>query len=358
MNEFLYISWNIDPNLFEGFITIRYYSLLFGVSFFLGYYLMKKMLAHENSPEEWLDKILIYTVVATVIGARLGHVLFYDPEYYFKNPIDILKIWEGGLASHGAAIAIIIALWIYSKKITKKSVFWALDKVVVTVAIAACFIRVGNLMNSEIIGTKSTADTAFFFQYNAERSISNFFGVVNKNVNIEPIDASKNINGFNYPLAKLTVSVSENNNDTNIISQSLYMNYGANYKHADSHFFILDPQESNAVIENNVYTATIAVIPRIPTQLIEAGCYLVIFIILFWGYWKRKWHEMPGLLFGAFLILLFGSRFIIEFWKEHQALSGDNSINMGQWLSIPAVLLGLFFIIRAIYLNHKSNEVA
>ena len=359
MNDFLYISWNLDPNLYEGLVTIRYYSLLFGISFFLGYYLMKKMLSHEKSPEEWLDKILIYTVIATVIGARLGHVLFYDPTYYFNNPIDIFKIWEGGLASHGAAIAIIIALWIFSKKVTKKSVLWSLDKVVVTVAIAACFIRVGNLMNSEIIGTKSSADTAFFFQYNAERSIAGNFRVDNNDVEVTPLDGYKVVNTFKYPLAKLSVTFPKKiNNNATTISQSFYLNNGSNYKIAENHFFALSPDESNALIKGNVFTTTIAIIPRIPTQLIEAGCYLVIFLILFWGYWKRNWHKLPGLLFGTFLSLLFGARFVVEFWKEHQTLSGESSINMGQWLSIPAVLLGLFFIIRALKLyNHQSNEI-
>ena len=126
---------------------------------------MKKMMENEDCPERWLDKILVYTVVATIIGARLGHVFFYDWDYYSKNLMEIPMVWKGGLASHGAAIAIIFAIWMYSKRVTKKSVFWALDKVVVTVAIAACFIRIGNLMNSEIIGHKSESSNAFFFQY-------------------------------------------------------------------------------------------------------------------------------------------------------------------------------------------------
>ncbi len=339
MNQFLYISWNVDPNLYEGFVTLRYYSLLFGISFFLGYYLIKKMFSHEKCPEEWLDKILIYTVIATVIGARLGHVLFYDPGHYLSNPIEILKIWEGGLASHGAAIAIIIALWIYSKKVSKKSVLWSLDKVVVTVAIAACLIRVGNLMNSEIIGTKSSSESAFFFQYNAERSIAGYFspyGLTNDDIDIKPISDAKMLDGFNYPLAALSISFPNEIKLSKAISQSFYNEYDSNYLESEEHFFTLPSNESNPVIKDNVFTTTIAIIPRIPTQLIEAGCNLFIFLLLFWGYWKKKWHEMQGLLFGAFLILLFGARFIIEFWKEHQTLHDENSINMGQWLSIPA----------------------
>ncbi len=156
MLQSLFISWDVSPNLYDGFITLRYYSLLFGVSFFLGHYLMKKMLEKENCPEKWLDKILVYTVLATVIGARLGHVFFYDWDYYSQHISEIPMVWKGGLASHGAAIAIIISIWLYSKRVTKKSVLWALDKVVVTVAIAACLIRIGNLMNSDTVHRSSS----------------------------------------------------------------------------------------------------------------------------------------------------------------------------------------------------------
>ncbi len=356
MTDLLYISWDVNPNLYDGFITLRYYSLLFAISFFLGYYLMKRMMEKENCPEQWLDKILIYTVVATVIGARLGHVLFYDPGYYFRNPIDILKIWEGGLASHGAAIAIIIALWWFSRKISKKSILWALDKVVVTIAIAACFIRIGNLMNSEIIGTQSNSNLAFFFEYEAKRTLSSFFNVSSDEIEINSTNSIKQIDAFNYPIAHVEIMLPYQI-DSKRIDSIFYVHYGSNYLNSEQHFFSLDPKEYKSNFKNKILTTTIGVIPRIPTQLIEAGCYLILFLFLFWGYWRRNWYERQGLLFGLFLTFLFGARFVIEFFKEHQTLQDESLLNMGQWLSIPAVIIGLIFVILAIYKPKKEfNE--
>ena len=129
-------------------ITLRYYSLLFAISFLVGFNIVKKLFINENVPVEWMDKLLMYCVLGTILGARLGHVIFYDPYYYLENILEIFMVWKGGLASHGAAIALIIAMWVFSKKVTKKHTLWSLDKLVIAVALAAGFIRIGNLMNS------------------------------------------------------------------------------------------------------------------------------------------------------------------------------------------------------------------
>ena len=343
MENLLFVSWDIGPNLYEGFITLRYYSLLFGVSFFLGYYLMKKMFEKENCPEFWLDKILMYTVIATVVGARLGHVLFYDWDYYSQNLLEIPMVWKGGLASHGAAIAIIFAIWLYSKKITKKSMFWALDKVAITVAIAACFIRIGNLMNSEIIGEKSESNSAFFFKYETKKSIASFFDVSINDIEINSINKTENIKGFNYPLAEVIVNFPYKEKEK--YQKAFYGYKQGNIDLYDAHYFSLPPPKSETIkLDNQYLFLNIAIIPRVPTQLIEAGCYLLIFFLLFWGYWKKEWYKYKGLILGLFLSLLFGSRVIIEFWKEHQTLDAENSINMGQWLSIPIVIIGIVLI--------------
>lgn len=259
MHQLLYINWTVNPELVNiGPLTIRWYGLFFASAFLLGYYIMKKIFIKEGIKEESLDKILIYTMVGTIVGARLGHVLFYDFKDYLANPIDILKIWEGGLASHGAVIGISIALYIFSKKIVKKSLLWTLDRVVLTISIGACFVRVGNLMNHEIIGLPTTLPWAFEFT---------------------------------------------------LVDQ----------------------------------------LPRHPAQLYEAFSYLIIFLILSYGYWKRNAAEKEGLLVGIFFVLVFGARFFIEFFKENQvAFEQGLSLNMGQLLSIPIVLLGFFLIFRAI----------
>jgi len=160
----LSIQWDISPEIFKlGPLSIRWYGLLFAAAFLLGYNLVERMFKRDGIKIEWLDKLFMYTMIATIVGARFGHVFFYGWDFYSQHPGEILKVWHGGLASHGAAIGIITALWFYSKKVSKKSILWILDYVVIPVAIAGCFIRLGNLMNSEIIGTVSDVPWAFQF---------------------------------------------------------------------------------------------------------------------------------------------------------------------------------------------------
>ena len=146
------ITWNVDPEIFSiGQLSIRWYGLLFASAFLSGYIVFTRFLATERLTSEMLDELLIYIAVGTVIGARLGHCFFYEPEYFLKNPIEILKIWKGGLASHGAAIGILLSLWLYIRK-HKLSFLWLIDRIVIVVALGGAFIRLGNLFNSEIYG--------------------------------------------------------------------------------------------------------------------------------------------------------------------------------------------------------------
>lgn len=158
------INWTADPALFYlGSWEIRWYGLLFAVGFLLGYKVEERIFRHENAPEEWVDKIFIYVIVATVVGSRLGHCLFYDWDYYSANPVEILKIWKGGLASHGGAIAIVIALIIYSRRVTHRRALWAFDRLVIPVAMVGALIRLGNLMNHEIYGHVTSLPWGFRF---------------------------------------------------------------------------------------------------------------------------------------------------------------------------------------------------
>lgn len=254
------INWNVDPEIFSlGPIHVRYYGLLFAMGFMLGYYILERMFKSEGIKQEWLDKLFMYVVIATIVGARLGHVIFYGWEYYSQNPGDIIKVWEGGLASHGGAIGILIALYYYSKKVTKKSMIWTLDRLVVPVALTAVFIRLGNLMNSEIYGHATDLPWGFVFERRGE-----------------------------------TVA-----------------------KH--------------------------------PTQLYEALCYLITFVVTFFTYWKTKAKEKQGLIFGIFLIGIFGSRFFIEYVKEVQEKFEEGmTFNMGQLLSVPFVIAGAYYIYKAL----------
>lgn len=177
------IDWNVTSQLIDGYSTPNLYGLLFVSGLIIGYFVIKRMFKYEHVPEMLLDKLLIYVVSATIIGARLGHVLFYGPWWdqydatgrmiepgYFDHPLSILKVWEGGLASHGAAIVILIVLYYFSKKVAKRPMLWILDRIVAPVAIAGCCIRLGNLVNHEIVGIPTSLPWGFNFMQSAEYS--------------------------------------------------------------------------------------------------------------------------------------------------------------------------------------------
>lgn len=164
----LIIPWDVNPEIFRlGPIAVRWYGLLFASSFLFGYIIMNRIFKNENLGEAVLDRLTIYMAIGVIVGARLGHCLFYEPSYYLSHPLEILAIWHGGLASHGAAIGILIAIWLFSRK-EKKDYLWTLDRVAIVVALSGFFIRMGNLMNSEIYGTETTVPWGFVFLRNHE----------------------------------------------------------------------------------------------------------------------------------------------------------------------------------------------
>ena len=169
MDILAFVHWNVSPEIFSiGPLHVRWYGLMFAIGFLFGYQHVEKMFKHESLELKWLESLFIYIVVATVLGARLGHVLFYGWDYYSQHPIEILYIWQGGLASHGGTLGILIALIIWSKRISKRNVLWVLDRVVVPTALVAALIRFGNLMNSEIYGHQTDLPWGFIFERNHE----------------------------------------------------------------------------------------------------------------------------------------------------------------------------------------------
>jgi prolipoprotein diacylglyceryl transferase len=167
--ELLFVHWNVDPTLFSiGALHIRYYGLSWAIALILSYVLFNRFFKDEKWSQEELDRLTTYVVVGTILGARLGHCLFYEPAYYLSHPVDILKIWQGGLASHGAAIGILTSLFLYHRKNRTVSMWWLLDRISIAVAIAGACVRLGNLMNSEIYGTVTTLPWGFIFERNGE----------------------------------------------------------------------------------------------------------------------------------------------------------------------------------------------
>ena len=266
-----YIIWDVNPEIFHiGSFSIRWYGLLFALGFLIGMQIMTHIYKTENKPVADTDTLLIYMVVSTVLGARIGHFLFYEPQVLLRNPLEVILPPYAGLASHGAAIGILLGLWLYSRREasrkTGQTFLWVTDRIVITVALGGAFIRLGNLMNSEIVGRPTDVPWAFIF------------------------------------------------------------------------------------INNPEYEK----IPRHPSQLYEALSCFVLFFFLLW-YWNRNRERTPrGSMLGIFLIWVFSLRFFYEYLKENQvAFENDLFLNMGQILSIPAVALGVYFVIRGNQTQHS-----
>ena len=268
--DFLQIIWEpaSDGIRLFGNFKIHYYSMMWIVAFVLGYRIMKKIYTNENQSHEKLDSLFMYSVLGIMIGARLGHVIFYQAELFREDFFSVFlpfKFSGGfeftgfrGLASHGATIGMIVSMYLYNKKVLKKSILWILDRVVIACASGAIFIRIGNFFNSEIIGKP------------AEEGLP--WAVVFKN------------------------------------------------------------------IDN---------IPRHPGQLYEAFGYLFVFLIVYFIYWKTKKGMQEGYLFGLFLLLLMTVRVFVEQFKIAQVDGREDWIlgfNTGQILSIPFILIGVYFM--------------
>jgi phosphatidylglycerol---prolipoprotein diacylglyceryl transferase len=306
MIQSLSIVWNSPEGFHLGPIMLRYYSLGFVVAFALGWMIMKRIFIREGESMEKLDKLFIITLIATLLGARLGQVFFYDWPYFKEHPAEILLPFRfdpfeftgfAGLASHGAAIAIILAMIYYSRKVIHRPLLWMLDRVVIPVASGGIFVRLGNFFNSEILGRPTSSDLP---------------------------TAVKFIRGEDKWLDKKDVVIKTGINDYNKAYEAI--------EH--------DPQ----------FADTLAKIPyRHPAQLYEAFLYIFVFLIVFFMYWKTDARKKHGLIFGVFLVLLWSVRFVVEFVKESQGgFEGKEPILLtGQWLSIPFILVGFFLIFTA-----------
>jgi len=289
----LYIVWNFEPSVVPSWGMPRWYGLMWALGFYLGYRILNRIYKSEQVPENWLDKTFLYVLLGAIVGARLGHCLFYDPyNFFIENPAELLYIWEGGLASHGGALGIIIATAILSRRVTHKPVLWHLDRIVIPTAIAGALIRLGNLFNHEIVGMETTSSLGFKFL--------------------------RNEIGDN---TAMRITGTDNAHDA----------FGE-------------------IANNPAYANVLAEIPaRYPAQLFEAICCVFIFAFLMWLYWKTNAGRLTGFLMGAFCVMIFGTRFLIEYIKVDQGGIDDGRfsiLNMGQILSIPLVLFGLYLVFR------------
>lgn len=351
-----YVVWDPSPTVFSSFERLRWYSLLFALGFIISQQFMVYFFRKEGQNEALVDKLTIYMVLATIIGARLGHVLFYEPEKYLSNPIDILKVWEGGLASHGAAIAILFALWLYSKRTPGQNYLWVVDRIVIVTAMTGALIRMGNLMNSEIGGKDTGSDSGFVFAYDAEDILNTLKVPIESIEAYKPEDRSGELQGNGIVPVNFELKIAKGNFSKEDLSSILERDI----KYALTQFnsskeYLAEPTESPLNFEiteqPNGYLVTVKTFGRAkyPTQIYEAASYFIIFLILL-GLWSKYKARLPeGLLLGLFLISVFGMRFVWEFLKEVQVdFEQSMQFNMGQLLSIPLVLIGVILVGRAL----------
>lgn len=270
-----YIPWDVNPEIFRiGAVAVRWYGLFWAIGIYATLLITTKIFKHEKLPEAWVDKLFIYTVLGAILGARLGHCLFYEwklvaepisflgstfnyENHYLSHPWELLFVWRGGLASHGGAIGILIAMILFNRNVSKKGINWIFDRLLIGVCLCGAAIRFGNLMNSEIYGDATSLPWGFIFVRAGETQ------------------------------------------------------------------------------------------PMHPTQIYEMIYCLVTFAIMWFMYWKKEAYKKNGLLFGIFLIGVFGSRFMLEFIKNNQeAFESGLPLNMGQWLSIPFIVWGIWLLLR------------
>ncbi|WP_454951762.1 prolipoprotein diacylglyceryl transferase [Capnocytophaga granulosa] len=297
------MDWNPNQVLLDlHFIQIRYYSLMFVIAFSLGFYITKKIFLAENKPLEKLDTLVIYVAIATLLGARLGHVFFYDWDYFKVHPLEIILPFRfspsfevtgfAGLASHGAAVGIIIAMLLYIRKYPDMKLSWVLDRIVIAITIGGMFVRFGNFMNSEIVG--KVVDKSFPFAVKFLQSGDFSAG------------EAMQLTGQNTPQKAFEV-IAHNPQFVEIYNQIPY---------------------------------------RHPAQLYEAVGYFLLFWLLYYLYWKTNKKDQPYFIFGVFLIALWTIRFLVEYVKDSQG-GIENTLGVfstGQWLSIPFILAGVFLL--------------
>ena len=357
MTYLLYFIWNADPEIISG-LPPRWYGVLFASGFIVGSYIMRWMYKLDKRDPEEVERLTMYMVISTIVGARIGHCLFYDPVYYLSNPLKILFIWEGGLASHGAAIAIILGMVLYSRKVGEKF-FWVMDRIVIVVCLAGAFIRTGNFMNSEILGLPTETKNGVIFAKSVNDILSYRFDGRVDEISFHPREGEINDNGVPITIRlkyvdDLVVDEEYENNYYESNVKSFMLGYDGIKKHIyEEQGVALDYK----LFKNkNIYYAEIYTIgiPRHPAQMYEAlYCFLLFISLLSVWYFKRQTLN-DGFIFSIFMIVLWTLRIFDEVLKENQvAWEDDIPFNMGQWLSVPMIILGIYIFIKT-FPNKKS----
>ncbi len=377
-----YIVWDPMKEIIRGIQPPVWYSVLFALGFIISYQFVVHFFKKEGKDPQNVDTLTVYMVLATIVGARLGHLLFYEPERFLADPLMFFRTWEGGLASHGGAFGILFAMFLYRnyfvnadsfnplrlkfrlrwtrQKREGQSYLWILDRIVIVTAMTAAFIRFGNFVNSEIVGKPTESDYGVVFGRIAELYLED------SNLGIERAEASKGESterpasgivpvDLTITFENVRMSEQEARNKVETSVKSYLTQYTSINDHYQEPTGPID-YELNTVERKWVATVHTYGIARHPAQLYEAGTSILLFLILL-GIWLKYKEKTPeGLLFALFLVILFGLRFFHETFKENQeAFEDDLPLNMGQILSIPLIITGLVMLVRVAIKSKKTS---
>lgn len=353
-----YIIWNVNPEIIAGF-HVRWYGLFFGIGFFLSYWCLRKIFVNEKLTTNDADTLTFTTFFLLLIGLRLGHCLFYEPEVYlapYLHPIitcadgtrhidwsgmfRIFKVWEGGLASHGGAIGLVIAFLWFAKK-SGKSFMWVMSRSAVVIPITAFFVRMGNLMNSEIYGVATNLPWGVIFVRDAMMQTNGAdISTIMAQAGLVSADAVQTLQSF----------LSHCLPTTSVFSFESLWELLLKYQ-------FLDENQLRPFVDACVNAGILA--PNHPTQIYEALTYLITGGILIAYYQLRCKHDKPissYVILAIAFLMIFATRFCFEFIKNNQVDFEKNmTLDMGQWLSVPFIVCGLFFVVMAIRDKGKEN---
>ena len=354
-----YIIWNFNPDLFSisGLnYSPRWYGVLFALGFIFSQQVMFYIFKKEGRPVKDVEKLTTYMVIAVIVGARLGHCLFYDPVYFLSNPLEILKIWKGGLASHGGAIGIIVALYLFGKK-NNYHLLWILDRIVIVVALTGALIRTGNLFNSEMEGLETNSNTGIVYA----RATHDF--LLNHNQKVASVDFKKGGEFVSEKagLVPITAVITyQKDAELELTDKYALENLKGNayrYPEVTQHVdFGKGPLKYKLNEEAGIAEIYLLGTVRHAAQMYEAGYCVLLMILLFW-FWHKKRNILPrGFNFAMLMILLWSLRFVDEFFKMNQEAFEDSlTLNMGQILSIPLTIAGIIIMIL-VYRGDKKMD--
>ena len=356
----MYWLWNPDPAaIVLGNIAVGWYGILFALGLLSAWRLVIFMYHKEGKAGQDLGALLIYLMVGTIIGARLGHCLFYDPLPYFRNPLGIFTLWEGGFAGHGAAAGLLIACLIFSRRKKEQPFFWLADRIAIVAALVASLIRLGDFINADYIGTPTSEPYGVVF-LSPFRDVARTIDFTLARLDAEQDTTVQNTQPGIVPVRLHfinTPGTAATAEDQSRLRSALRIALQTN---PVSRIHLADPGSNDTALTPDGphgLSMTLPVVARHPVQLYEAGLYGFLFVVLAGNWWKHRSALPHGVFLGQILVVLFAGRFVLEYLKEDvTSVESGLFLSVGQILSVPFIVFGAYLFWRLLLPPYSLSE--